>query len=465
MSKPLSVFVVPRLLLALLATSSVSTVLTTPTFAQGTKDSGGATTFTSKQKVNIIVDREKTAERSTLLVKIIVPNEAKVEAFALADPPRLVVDFMGVATKASETFQAPKNTVVKQFRLGAHPEKLRIVMDLLTTEPPVFEWKAGPRQALLRISESGPLASAPASAPVATAVPTSVPTEAPTQAPTTPPTAAPSKTPTSTATPAATKEPTPPPTTTPTPMPTFSATPTPEPTKAPPSRPEPQAKLPDIDDKALEAALDQEISKASAALARGEEIDVNAGLEGEDLVDVPATTESTTAGDEELEIPEDEPQAKAVAQKEVPPQASIVARDLPSVVTQTSPAAAKPESLGSLRANPVPAAPITDFMIESASYDYLEPGHRQAFRFTLSKPGAQAQVSKVDAITYKIIIPKCGLATLGLALPQYPPADYKGLVLVAAQAVNDSVEVTAQIEQGSSLTTFLRDKDIWIKTQ
>jgi hypothetical protein len=104
-------------------------------------------------------------------------------------------------------------------------------------------------------------------------------------------------------------------------------------------------------------------------------------------------------------------------------------------------------------------------MIESAAYDYLEPGHRQAFRFTLSKPGAQAQVSKIDAITYKIVIPKCGLATLGLALPQYPPADYKGLVLVAAQAVNDSVEVTAQVEQGSSITTFLRDKDIWIKTQ
>ena len=138
-------------------------------------------TISSKEKVSIIVDRELVAGQSFLLVKIVTPENAKVESFALSGPPRIVVDFVGLKLKKSEDLNAPKNGVIKQFRLGAHPDKLRVVIDLLTTDTPTYEWKAGARQAILRIAESGkapPAAASAAADPAAVVTAAVAPAEA-----------------------------------------------------------------------------------------------------------------------------------------------------------------------------------------------------------------------------------------------------------------------------------------------
>ena len=461
-----------------------------------------ATTVTSKQKVTVIIDRERATNQTFLLLKITVPEDAQVESFPLTDPARIVVDFKGVKIKTSENLVPPKNGVLKMIRLGAHADKLRVVLDLSTTDAPQYDWRAGARQATLRITESTQASAAPqatkeqaevaktpevtapesiaqkqpptsqttpqispqqaappaltpaptsAGTPIPTSKPTVVPTKAPTKAPPTlTPTSLPSLTPTRqpslTPTTAPTKMPSPPPTTISTPPPA-------QPESIGVSKTEP--KLPDLSDKELEEALDKEVAKATEALERGESLPENLEFEGEDLVDVPAED------GEDLDLSEEKQPATAEKDSAENKSAALITKDLPTTATNQAPV--KSDPAGGLRANSIPAPPVTDFTVQSAEYSFLEPDHKEAFRVSLSKPGAQAQMSKVDPTTYKVVIQRCGLANLGLALPQYPPADFKGILAVTPKIEGDTVEITAQVEQGASLTTLIRDREVWIK--
>ena len=429
--------------------------------AQTGQEAVEASTLSSKQKVNIIIDRERTPERTVILLKIMVPQDAKVESFPLQNPSRIVVDFHGVVIKASENLVPPKNSAIKMIRLGAHADKLRIVIDLATATAPQYEWRGGARQATLRIVESG-AAPAPAAPPVAPPVePTKVPvlttpvveaaapTVAPTPVPSKAPTLKPTLTPPPTPTPLPTKAPTLAPTLAPTPIPTAPPTVEQRSTTTAP-------KLPDMTDKELEDALDKEVAKASQALERGEELPDITEFEGEDLVDVPAEDlEQPDLAEEKL--PKGPP---AIPTSKAP---GTVTKDLPTGTT--NPPATKPDSLSGLRANAIPAAPVTDFTVQRAEFSFLEPDHKEAFRISLSQGSAQAQMSKVDPTTYKIVIPKCGLANLGLALPQYPPAEFKGILAATPKVEGDTVEITIQVEEGVSLSTLIRDKELWIKRQ
>jgi hypothetical protein len=466
---------------ALLATTTVFVSTLYPLESargQPTQDAAGATTVSSKQKVNVIIDRERAPDRTWLLLKILVPQDAKVESFALENPARIVVDFIGVSIKTSENLVPPKNDVVKMIRLGAHAEKLRIVMDLSTPTTPQYEWRGGARQATLRILESvnaveptkAPQAAPPTATPLPPAPPTTAPTSAPTTAPTVQSTATPASTPTNSPTNTTTVTPTVTPTTTPTLVPTKVATvaptmthtavPTAPPTVAPTveqraAKTEP--KLPEMTEQELEEALDKEVARASQALERGEELPDPVEAEGEDLVEVPVEDLDDVDLSEEKD-------SGAGANQPTSKNAALVTKDLPTGVTNEK-APAPSDSVGGLRSNAIPAAPVTEFTVQRAEFSFLEPEHKEAFRISLSKTGAQAQMSKVDPTTYKIAIPRCGLANLGLALPQYPPADYKGILAVSPKVEGDTVEITVQVEEGVSLSTLMRDKELWIKRQ
>lgn len=210
-------------------------------------------------------------------------------------------------------------------------------------------------------------------------------------------------------------------------------------------------------EKELEEALDKEVARATEALERGEKLPENLEFEGEDLVDVPAEEPEDVDLSEEKE-PE-APKKEAAADRSL----NIVTKDLPTGAT--NPAPTNTDSVTGLRANSVPAPPVTDFTVQSAEFSFLEPDHKESFKVLLSRPGAQAQMSKVDPTTYKVVISKCGLANLGLALPQYPPSDYKGILAVTPKVEGDTVEITAQVEPGVSLTTLVRDREVWIKRQ
>jgi len=96
-------------------------------------------------------------------------------------------------------------------------------------------------------------------------------------------------------------------------------------------------------------------------------------------------------------------------------------------------------------------------------FDYLEPGRSPVLKIVLNRPRANAQISRVGPRAYKIVIPNCGISGKGIDLPQFPPADFLGFVMVAAKIVGDALEVTVSVEQGVNLGTFVRQNEIWVK--
>jgi hypothetical protein len=330
----------------------------------------GPKTIASRERVSVLIDREVANGKSSILLKISVPTDSKINAFLLPDPPRLVVDFEGASIKKSENFSAPENGVIKQIRLGAHPEKLRVVVDLIKSTPPEYEWKAGKRQAIISFVEGPAEAPAqPTQQPVqptstqAAAQPTAVPA-LPTEQPTAAPTAAPSTVPTT------------PPTSTPAPAVT---TPAEEPTKS-------------------------------------------------------VATEGVIGGQ---------------------------AAQLPLALDEQ----ADTEDLGDLEQRSVGPAPTkvpTTFSIKGYKFEYM-PDKSPVLKILLNKPRAQAQISKVDSETYKIDIKDCGVDNEDLELPQFPPHDFVGFVMVVSETVGKNVEVSISVEEDIVLGTAVQENEIWVK--
>jgi hypothetical protein len=371
----------PSIKRALQAVLLVSSLCSVSLFAHAqTKSSPfdkGPRTIASKERVSVLIDREVANGKSSILLKISVPNDSKINAFLLSDPPRLVVDFEGSSIKKSENFAAPENGVIKQVRLGAHPDKLRVVVDLMKSTPPEYEWKAGKRQAIISFVEGiVDATTAPTTAQQVTTQPTTAPA-LPTVAqiqPTTPsvqPTAAPA-----TSTPAPSQQ---------TPAPT--ATPTATPTTVP---------------------IQQNQAAPAAAAAGG----------------------ATTA-----------------------------------LLPSSKDAADDQEDLGDLeerRTGPAPTKAPTAFSIKGYKFEYL-PDKTPILKILLNKPNAQAQISKVDSETYKIDLKDCGIDNEDLELPQFPPHDFVGFVMVVAESVGSNVEISVSVEEDIVLGTSVHGSEIWVK--
>jgi hypothetical protein len=170
-------------------------------------------------RARIVVNRETGPQGTTLAVRISVPQESKASVFAYKNPSRIVVDFPGTRVKKNEALKVPANKVIKMVRVGSHPEKLRIVLDLLTEGIPEYTWDSKGKEAVIRVSEpqeklAGPTSQdekghtellptpLPSPTPLSTATALPTVTPAPTEAPATPTRAA-----TATATFTATSEP------------------------------------------------------------------------------------------------------------------------------------------------------------------------------------------------------------------------------------------------------------------
>jgi len=57
---------------------------------------------------------------------------AQYKTFFLNSPPRLVIDFMEVRSTKVKGVQSLKGSLVRKIRVGVHPEKLRVVFDLVS---------------------------------------------------------------------------------------------------------------------------------------------------------------------------------------------------------------------------------------------------------------------------------------------------------------------------------------------
>lgn len=354
----------------------IATALLTPICNAGAERKlSGATTLSSRDRVSVVIDREKAPDGTYVVLKITVPTEVKIDAFMLPEPPRIVLDLAGASVKRSGAFAAPLNGVVKQVRLGAHPDKLRVVVDLAKGEAPKYEWKSGKRQVILRMLE------APA-APLPPAV------QQPEKKPEAPP--------------------------------------------APPAVPAVAPKLP-------------------SGPAQGDAATLG-DAEPPGLAKAPVASEPSKAQGAQL----DSESLKAAAAAPQPAQeAKAPASDAPGTLGAAAASAKLPD-----QGSRLPEA--NGLKIVGYRFEHSEQHKAPTLKITLNSGGATAQMSKVDATTYKIVVPKSSLANEDLVLPQFPPADFAGFIMVMSEEVNGAVEVTISVEEGLSLTTMVRGDEIWV---
>jgi len=364
----------------------------------------GSTTLSSKDRVSVVLDRETSHDGTYVTLKITVPQDVKIDAFMLPDPPRIVLDLDGASVKRSETFTAPLNGVVKQVRLGSHPSKLRVVVDLNKAEAPKYDWKAGKRQVILRmLEEAAPPPSTEISAPVQ---------DLPKKAEEVPPLVV-------------TEE---------------------EPIKGTVAN-----TIPDLPQK-----TDEPVSKISPPGGPGASL---GALEDPVKPSLPAAD----VGQEKA------PSDPGVHKETVPLETERIS---PPLVQEPLAGAAPAEEAGSLGAAAAAAKGGSDaqklpvqggIKLVGYRFEYGEPNKNPILKITLNNDGAKAQISKVDSTTYKIVVPKCSLANDDLVLPQFPPADFVGFIMVMSEEVNGSVEITISVEEGFSLTTMVRGDEIWVQ--
>lgn len=98
---------------------------------------------------------------------ITLKSAAAVSVFPIENPARIVVDIEGLALSRLPALSVAQDAIVHGVRLGIHPGKLRIVLDLAGNAPPPHSWELADKKVTIRI---GPRAAA-AGQPDATSTP------------------------------------------------------------------------------------------------------------------------------------------------------------------------------------------------------------------------------------------------------------------------------------------------------
>jgi|694.fasta_scaffold07407_5 hypothetical protein len=370
----------------------IALALATAPVAFAERKLSGAVTLSSKDRVSVVLDRETADDGSYVVLKIVTPQEVKIEAFMLPSPPRIVLDLTGATVKRSETFNAPANDVVKAVRLGSHPGKLRVVVDLVKAEAPKYDWKAGKRQVILRMLEKAAPAGAPETAQLT----------------------------------------------------------------AQPAAQLPQASAEKVAEPAAEQPKLPESAGEAEAISLGD-------TEQQAREEAPQAALPEKAVEAALPAQEPEKPAQATQEEKISPTA---AAQEPTLAPTTAPSAEQPGSLGAAAAAQAPQAASqppaqSNIKIVGYRFEYGEPGKTPILKVTLNSNGALAQISKVDSTTYKIVVPKSALANEELVLPQFPPADFVGFIMVMSEEVSGSVEITVSVEEGVTLNTMVKGDEIW----
>lgn len=100
-------------------------------------------------------------------------------------------------------------------------------------------------------------------------------------------------------------------------------------------------------------------------------------------------------------------------------------------------------------------------ILEKIDFETIEGEHLIAFRLSQTAPAFE--LSRRDGRTFVLSIPHTGIATLGLALPQYPPQQFAGITFVHAQGGEPKLVATIGVERGVKLTAVPNGNVVFIK--
>ncbi|MCB0332021.1 MAG: AMIN domain-containing protein [Bdellovibrionales bacterium] len=125
--------------------------------------SGYAETFLGKTKNDVSVFLERRDSQSseplkeTLRVTYQGTNHAQPKVFYVPHPHRLVIDITGVQSTDNLTLPISQPSSLSQIRIGAHPDKVRIVLDISGNELPSYTFEDSEDELQLTLSSGNPL--------------------------------------------------------------------------------------------------------------------------------------------------------------------------------------------------------------------------------------------------------------------------------------------------------------------
>ena len=118
-------------------------------------DGGGAAAIAQIDATGLSVALEQESDSNFLITIDLqgasLPGEKRPQVFTIANPTRLVVDLPGVQS-GSGASTPEHGDIVSGLRLGAHAEKVRLVVDLTTDEVPTYRVKREGSFVLVRFS-------------------------------------------------------------------------------------------------------------------------------------------------------------------------------------------------------------------------------------------------------------------------------------------------------------------------
>lgn len=111
---------------------------------------------------------ERTGAERTLAVSL--KAATSVSVFSVENPNRLVIDIEGLSLSRLPLVSAKEDAVVRGLRLGVHPGKARIVIDIAGDTPPQFHWETAQQELIVRFSVGQQPASSTAPSPTPTPI-------------------------------------------------------------------------------------------------------------------------------------------------------------------------------------------------------------------------------------------------------------------------------------------------------
>lgn len=99
----------------------------------------------TKSGVRLFLDQKKdsTENATTETVRLAYPKGSnhKPKVFYVPNPHRLVVDFAGARSVDNLTFPIASPVLLSKVRIGAHPNKLRVVLDISSEDLPSYTFE------------------------------------------------------------------------------------------------------------------------------------------------------------------------------------------------------------------------------------------------------------------------------------------------------------------------------------
>jgi hypothetical protein len=369
---------------------------------------------------------------------------AQLGLLLLENPARFVIDLPRVKTTSNlsqkVTPSSAIGTKVSTIRLGTHPEKTRIVLDLRDPKLSKFSSKVEGGTAVVQLTSAQPVVTEQEQAPIGevakeSATPSPRETRQPLASPASSASLVASPTPTQAGAPSpaasqaiVSKSSTPQATGTP-------LAPSPKPSIPKPGNPS-TAQSPS------ESAIVQatEVQKPSVSLAPSIKPSVT-------------TTVSPTVAPSFQRTP-----AQAAASR----AASLSPSAAPTIVPGTPHLPSTPVATGTPPASTssVVVAPGTG-LLSAIDFDFAPPDRISVLRFSLGVR-SQFRLSKKNEREYSLTIPRAVLAGSHLGLPLFPPRDFVGINMVVVRSLGDSLEASILVERGVKVRAFAKDQEVWV---